>query len=150
MGNKVKAKCLVVAVCALILTVCAVAAGGLMLIDRIEDDAARENVARRLGVKPDWDTIKHQTYCVFLAPGATRREAEQRLHMIDGFFARAGSRIASYTFYDGYVARHLSTIYVAFDDNGRIADRWLIELSGVSDTNRVEIDCAKLQVISGK
>jgi hypothetical protein len=116
----------------------------------LADNNAKISVARRLGVKPDWDTIKYQTYCVILANGKTRSDAEQALRAVDGFLVRASALRVDYIFYNGNVGRHLSTIYVRLDDDGRITDRWLVEVTGISDTNRVDIDCSKLRKTSGE
>lgn len=79
-------------------------------------------VARSLEIYPeDWKTIKQYVYCDVLEIGANRKSIQAEFIKINSYKIGAGG---TYFFYDPFVTSNLGEIYLVFDNNDYLEEKY--------------------------
>ena len=86
------------------------------------DKAELKRVAAKLGVKEDWQAVKHYVHCKVFAIGRLREDAERDLKEIDqyrklDYGGSKGIRGIEYGFYSSSLQQYVHQVYVEFNSS---------------------------------
>jgi hypothetical protein len=130
-------------VMSLCLLVPALACGGLLTLNYIEEQRALQIVASHLGTEPDWDAVRFAVYCEVVAKGASRQQVERELRGVGKYRSFYSLDEGKYVFNgDTYLRPHLGAVTVRYSSN-RVIDVWMMTEAGATDTVTTRISCVR-------
>jgi hypothetical protein len=80
--------------------------------------ASLENVAERLGLNEDWDSVRHYIYCELFVPGRSIDEILPVINKLDSAVVEEDEILSTYriSFEDRYVQSAIGSVFVIVDE----------------------------------